>query len=203
MPANATDLPTPITPRGGDALLLVDVQNDFLPGGTLAVPHGTEILPVANRLISSFARRDLPIYATRDWHPEKHCSFHAQGGPWPAHCVACTRGAAFAPALALPRATEIISKATRPETDAYSGFEGTDLHDRLASLAVGRIVVGGLATDYCVLRTALDALRLGYHVLLVVDAIRAVDVKSGDGDRAIEQMRNAGAIPIVSSQISE
>src|SRR5690348_12260677 len=116
-----SDAPT-TTPRAGDALLLVDVQNDFLPGGSLAVPHGDEVIPPLNRLIQSFSRRSLPIFATRDWHPAEHCSFREQGGPWPPHCVAGTQGAAFPANLALPHDTAIVSKATTKEEDAYSGF---------------------------------------------------------------------------------
>lgn len=191
-----------ITPHTGDALLLVDVQNDFLPGGSLAVPRGDEILSPLNRLITSFARRGLTIVATRDWHPEKHCSFDAQGGPWPPHCVAGTHGAAFAPGLALPHETAVVSKATRPEEDAYSGFGNTDLHTQLAGRGVRRLFVGGLATDYCVLNTARDALAYGYQVLLLTDGIRAVDVVPGDGERAVSEMEALGAKPIRSAQVA-
>lgn len=195
--------PEIITPHAGDALLLVDVQNDFLPGGSLAVPRGDEVLPPLNRLITSFARRGLTIVATRDWHPEKHCSFNAQGGPWPPHCIAGTRGAAFAPGLALPHETAVVSKATRPEEDAYSGFGDTDLHTQLAGRGVRRLFVGGLATDYCVLNTVRDALAYGYQVLLLIDGIRAVDVALGDGERAESEMEALGAKPIRSAQVAE
>jgi len=177
----------------GDALLIVDMQNDFLPGGNLAVPHGDEVVPVLNRAIGAFEAQGLPVYATRDWHPERHCSFHAQGGPWPPHCVAHTRGAEFAPALRLPPAATVISKATSADRDAYSGFEGTDLDQRLRAAGIRRLFVGGLATDYCVLNTVRDALRLGYDVQLLTDAIRAVEVQSGDGQRAEEEMARLGA----------
>jgi nicotinamidase/pyrazinamidase len=177
----------------GDALILVDVQLDFLPGGSLAVPHADEVVPVLNRYLAVFRRLTLPVVATRDWHPPDHCSFRPQGGPWPPHCVAGTDGARFAPRLDLPRDVHIVSKATARDKDAYSGFEGTDLDDRLKRLAVTRLFVGGLATDYCVLNTVRDALRLGYATFLLVDAVRAVDVAPGDGVRAIEQMRRLGA----------
>lgn len=180
-------------PQPGDALLIVDVQNDFLPGGSLAVPRGDEAVPVLNRYLRAFMAKNLPVYATRDWHPERHCSFRAQGGIWPPHCVAGTRGAEFAAALQLPPSAVIISKATTVEQDAYSGFQGTDLNERLRAANICRLFIGGLATDYCVLNTVRDALRLGYGVLLLTDAIRAVDVQPGDGQRAEQEMLGLGA----------
>src|SRR5450759_2178167 len=153
-------------PRTGDALLIVDVQNDFLPGGSLAVPHGDEVVTVLNRYLKLFETRTLPVYATRDWHPAQHCSFRAQGGPWPPHCVAKTSGAAFAAALQLPPSAVIISKAATVEQDAYSGFQGTSLDQQLRADNIRRLFIGGLATDYCVLNTVRDALRLGYQVLV-------------------------------------
>ena len=180
-----------LQPQPGDALLVVDVQNDFLPGGSLAVPRGDEVVPVLNRYLRAF--QNLPVYATRDWHPERHCSFRAQGGTWPPHCVAGTYGAEFAAALQLPPAAVIISKAAAAEQDAYSGFQGTDLDARLHAANIRRMFIGGLATDYCVLNTVRDALRLGYEVLLLADAIRAVDVQPGDGLRAEQEMVSLGA----------
>lgn len=185
-----------ITLQPDDALIVVDVQNDFLPGGSLAVPHGDEVVPVLNRYLAVFAARDLPIYATRDWHPADHCSFKARGGPWPPHCVAKTRGAQFAGNLELPTGTIVISKATGPDKDAYSGFEGTDLDARLRARKIKCLFVGGLATDYCVLNTVRDARRLGYEVRLLADAIRAVNVKPDDGRKAEEEMRRLGAQPV-------
>ena len=182
-----------IQPQLGDALLIVDVQNDFLPGGGLGVPHGDEVLTVLNRYLQIFAMQNLPVYATRDWHPEQHCSFRAQGGPWPPHCVAGTRGAQFAAALQLPLATVIISKATTEKQDAYSGFQGTNLHRKLHASRIRRLFIGGLATDYCVLNTVRDALQFGYRVLLLSDAIRAVNVQPGDGLRAEAEMTRLGA----------
>lgn len=178
--------------RQGDVLLIVDVQNDFLPGGSLAVPCGDEVVPVLNRYLKIFVAKNLPVYATRDWHPERHCSFRAQGGIWPPHCMAGSRGAEFAAALQLPSSVEIISKATT-EQDAYSGFQGTDLDARLRAANIRRLFIGGLATDYCVLNTVRDALRLGYQVMLLGDAIRAVDVRPGDGLRAEQEMISLGA----------
>jgi nicotinamidase-related amidase len=197
-----SDAPT-TTPRAGDALLLVDVQNDFLPGGSLAVPHGDEIIPPLNRLIQSFSRRSVPIFATRDWHPAEHCSFREQGGPWPPHCIAGTPGAAFPANLALPHDTAIVSKARTMEEDAYSGFGGTELHYQLRTAGAQRLFIGGLATDYCVLNTVRDALAKGYEVQLVADAVRAVDVKPGDGERAIDEMRKLGATLITSAQVAD
>lgn len=184
-------------PQAGDALLLVDVQNDFLPGGSLAVPCGDEVLPVLNRYIGGFMAQDLPVYATRDWHPARHCSFRAQGGPWPPHCIADTHGAAFAAGLRLPPDATVISKATTEDQDAYSGFQGTDLDRRLRAANIRRLFVGGLATDYCVLNSVRDALQLGYAVMLLTDAIRAVDVQPGDGQRAEAEMVRLGAQGLV------
>jgi nicotinamidase/pyrazinamidase len=189
------------TLQTGDALIIVDVQNDFLPGGSLAVTHGDQVVPVLNRYAAAFGARPLPVYATRDWHPANHCSFRSQGGPWPPHCVAGTSGAAFGPDLKLPASTVVISKAESPDQDAYSGFEGTDLHDRLRAQGVRRVFVGGLATDYCVLNTVRDALFHGYQTFLLTDAIRAVNVQPGDGQRAEEEMRRLGAVPVTLQEL--
>lgn len=185
----------PVRLRREDALVVVDVQNDFVTG-TLRVPDAAAIVPVLNRYIAEFRCRGLPIVATRDWHPANHVSFRGQGGPWPAHCVAGTFGAAFAPGLELPAGTLLVSKATAPGRDAYSGFEGTDMDDLLRARAIARLFVGGLATDYCVLGTVRDALRLGYGVFLLADAIRAVNVHPGDGAAAEREMAQAGAVPM-------
>jgi nicotinamidase/pyrazinamidase len=190
-----------LQPQPGDALLIVDVQNDFLLGGSLAVTRGDEVVPVLNRYLGIFAAQHLPIYATRDWHPQRHCSFRAQGGPWPPHCVADTRGAQFAAALQLPPAAVIISKAATVEQDAYSGFQGTNLDQQLRATRIRRLFIGGLATDYCVLNTVRDALQLGYEVLLLGDAIRAVDVRPGDGLRAEEEMTKLGARSITVDEV--
>lgn len=180
----------------GDALISVDVQNDFLDGGSLAVPHGNEVIPVMNRYIRAFEEKRLPVFATRDWHPANHCSFKAQGGPWPPHCIQGTEGAEFPPDLSLPEDAVIISSATRPDKEAYSGFEGTDLHERLQKIGVKRLFIGGIATDYCVLNTVRDALSLGYEVYLLEDAIRAVNVNPDDGEKAKEGMFGLGARPM-------
>jgi nicotinamidase/pyrazinamidase len=185
-----------------DALLVVDVQTDFLPGGRLAVPGGDEVVPVLNGYVGLFRRRALPVVATRDWHPPDHCSFVAQGGPWPPHCVAGSRGAAFARGLVLPRDAVVVSKATTAERDAYSGFEGSGLDRLLREAGVTRVFVGGLATDYCVLNTVRDARRLGYAVCLLTDAIRAVNLAPDDGQRAIDEMVRLGAVPLTLEELA-
>ena len=177
----------------GDALLIIDVQNDFLPEGNLGVPHGDNIIQKLNKYLHIFTTHHLPIYATRDWHPSQHCSFHSQGGNWPVHCVAGTYGAKFPSTLELPTSTIIISKATMPEKDAYSGFQYTNLNANLRSASIHRLFIGGLATDYCVLNSVRDALNLGCQVYLLIDAIRAIDAKPGDGQRALDEMKSLGA----------
>lgn len=180
----------------GDALLVVDVQRDFLPGGALAVPDGDRVVPVLNEYIALFAREELPIVFSRDWHPADHCSFQARGGPWPPHCVAGSPGACFAPRLKVPAVATVVSKATTSAADAYSAFERTCLAEWLHGRGRRRLFIGGLATDYCVLATVRDALAAGFEVMLLVDAIRAVDVHPGDGARALQAMRAAGAHPV-------
>ncbi len=191
-----------ITPHEGDALIVVDLQNDFLPGGALAVPGGDRVIAPLNHYIERFHRAHLPVVATRDWHPENHCSFFEQGGTWPPHCIAGTEGAAFADTLELPADAVIVSKADSPERDAYSGFQGTDLAERLRQMGVHRLFIGGLATDYCVLNTVMDALREAFEVFLLTDAIGAVEAESGDGEQAVEQMRAEGARPITTEDLS-
>jgi nicotinamidase/pyrazinamidase len=177
-----------MTERGRTALIAVDVQADFMPGGSLAAPHGDEVV---GSLVEAARAADIVI-ATRDWHPPHHVSFAAQGGPWPVHCVATTPGAAIAPDVDRV-ADVVVSKGTNPAVDAYSGFDGTGLADILRAFGVGRLLVGGLATDYCVRATVLDARREGFEVVVLGDAIRAVDVAPGDGERALAEMKAAGA----------
>jgi nicotinamidase/pyrazinamidase len=173
----------------GDALLIVDPQVDFCPGGTLAVPGGDGIFPAVNR-----AARMLPLtVASRDWHPADHVSFRARGGPWPAHCVAGTPGAEFHRDLETDRITHVFSKGADPDAEAYSAFDGTGLAEWLRDHQVGRLYVAGLATDYCVRASVLDARREGFDVVVLADAIGAVDVTAGDGERALDEMRQAGA----------
>ncbi|WP_405226473.1 nicotinamidase [Lentisalinibacter sediminis] len=183
-----------LKPHKGDALILVDVQNDFLPGGALGVPEGDEVIPVLNKYSELFENLGLPIVATRDWHPEDHCSFEAQGGPWPPHCVAGTKGAAFATDLDLHGDTKVISKAETPDEEAYSGFQGTGLNQWLKERGVKRVFVGGLATDYCVRETVRDGLVNGYEVVLLEDAVRAVNVEPDDGEKAVTAMEKDGAV---------
>ena len=185
---------TDFRPHPGDALIIVDVQKDFLPGGSLPVAAGDEVIPPLNEYARRFRAAGLPVVATRDWHPPDHRSFAAQGGPWPSHCVAGTDGARFAAALHLPTDTVVVSKAATPENDTYSGFDGNDLAADLRRQGVRRVFVGGLATDYCVLHTVRGALREGFATVLLTDAVRAVDVHPGDGDAAIAEMLALGAV---------
>jgi len=175
------------------ALILVDIQKDFCPGGTLAVTEGDQVVKPANRLMEDFEKNGLPVFLTRDWHPANHSSFKENGGFWPSHCIADTDGAAFHNGLKISKHAVIISKATDIDSDAYSGFQGTDLKERLRSLKITELIILGLATDYCVKNTVMDALSNGFSVSVVNEGIRAVDVKIGDGDRAIEEMKAAGA----------
>lgn len=188
-----------ITLTKGDGLLVADVQNDFLPGGSLAVAHADEVIGPINRLLALYLDHGLPVYVTRCWHPPNHCSFTAQGGPWPPHCIAHSHGAAFADALALPAEAAIVSKGTHSDAEAYSAFRGTTLGEQLQAHGVERLAVCGLTTDYCVLNTASDALALGLRVLVVLDAIRAVDVQPGDGERALRLMAERGAVLVHST----
>jgi nicotinamidase/pyrazinamidase len=185
----------------GDALIVVDVQNDFCPGGALAVPGGDQVLPPLRRAIALFREAHLPVVFTRDWHPPDHCSFQDHGGPWPVHCVAGTPGARFHPDLQPVPEGEIISKGTSPHQEAYSGFQGTDLAPRLRAAGVRRVLVGGLATDYCVKATVEDAIEEGFAAVVLTDAVRAVDVKPGDGNRALEELERAGAREIRSGEL--
>ncbi|MEY3253710.1 MAG: hypothetical protein RL227_2683 [Pseudomonadota bacterium] len=175
------------------ALLVVDVQRDFLPGGSLPVPAGDRVLGPLRACAARCRAAGVPVLASRDWHPPAHCSLHAQGGPWPPHCVAGSPGAEFPPALALLQAGPLLCKGCMPGRDAYSAFDGTGLQRLLQALQVRRLVVGGLATDYCVLATVLDARARGYEVLVLRDAVAAVDVQPGDGACALARMEAAGA----------
>ena len=180
----------------GDALIVIDVQKDFLPGGSLPVAGSEAVIPMLNHYLAEFARRHLPIYATRDWHPQNHCSFLTQGGGWPVHCVANSKGAEFASDLVLPSWTVVISKGVAGNAQAYSGFEGTHLEKRLRGHGIRRLFIGGLATDYCVLNTVKDALGHGFNVFVLRDAIHAVNMKPGNGAKAEAEMFCLGAIPI-------
>jgi nicotinamidase/pyrazinamidase len=180
------------------ALLVVDIQNDFCPGGTLAVPEGDRIIPKVNRTVSLFGRRRLPILFTRDWHPRETKHFKGFGGAWPPHCIQGTKGARFHPSLVVPKEAMILSKGMDPEQDSYSGFQATtdrgrDLESTLRELGVEELFIAGLATDYCVRATTLDAIRRGFRVHVLTDVIRGVDVKPGDSEAALRDMRAQGA----------
>jgi nicotinamidase/pyrazinamidase len=181
------------------ALIVVDVQNDFCPGGTLAVSGGDEVVEPLNQLIDEFLARGEPVYKSRDWHPPTTKHFAKYGGTWPVHCVQNTWGAEFHPALRDDPRIQIISKGLG-DTDCYSAFDETDLAAQLQQQNIEEVLVGGLATDYCVKTTVLDALKNGFKVKAVENAMRAVDLQPGDGDRALEEMRAAGA-EIVDEQV--
>lgn len=183
------------------ALIVVDVQNDFCPGGTLAVPHGDEVVEPLNKQIDQFLQRGAPVYKSRDWHPATTKHFAIYGGTWPVHCVQDTEGAEFHPALREDPRITVISKGLG-DTDCYSAFDETDLASQLHEQGVEEVVVGGLATDYCVKNTVLDAVKHGFKVKALENAMRAVELQPGDGERAIEEMRAAGA-EIVSTDNTE
>jgi nicotinamidase/pyrazinamidase len=173
------------------ALVIVDFQNDFCPGGALAVPDGDAIVGRLNELAGSGAY-DL-VVATRDWHPPDHGSFAENGGPWPVHCVAGTPGAELNHALDPTPIDAIVDKGRARDTEGYSGFEDTGLAELLRERGVDHVTVVGLATDYCVKNTALDALREGFSVTVDSTATRGVDVQPGDSQRALDEVRAAGA----------
>jgi nicotinamidase/pyrazinamidase len=177
-----------------DALLVVDVQKDFCPGGALGVEEGDQVVPVMNRLIEKAGRSGAVIVASRDWHPPNHVSFEDRGGPWPMHCVQGTGGAEFHPDLELPANAVILSKGMHFDRDAYSAFDGTGLAERLRESNVKRVWVGGLAQDVCVKATVLDGREEGFEVHVLRPATRPVNVEPGDGDRALEEMKKAGAV---------
>jgi len=179
-----------------DALLIADIQNDFLPGGTLGIRGGDEIIPVLLTYIRRFQAHGLPVFLTRDWHPPNHCSFRTQGGLWPVHCVAGSHGSLAPPTFEAPASAVIIYKAIDADREAYSAFQDTPLHRHLQAIGVRRLFIGGLATDYCVLNTARDARAYGYAVCLLTDGIKAVNLQPEDGRHAEEEMINLGAVPV-------
>ncbi len=176
-----------------DGLIIVDVQNDFCTGGALPVHEGERVVPFLNEYIKLFKKAQASVVATRDWHPLNHISFKAQGGPWPSHCVQNTKGAEFHSNLQLPKSTTVVSKGINPNEENYSGFEKTELEKTLRNQGVERIFVGGLATDYCVKNTVLDGLRLGFEIVLLLDAIAGINAKLGDVESAINEMVKSGA----------
>ena len=182
-----------VTIEMNDALIVVDMQNDFLPFGSLPVTGGDEIIPTINKYIEIFKSQVLPIVFTRDWHPEEHSSFIEQGGKWPIHCVQHTLGAEFSRQLVIPDTTILVSKASSVDKDAYSGFQDTQLADILNVLDVRRVFVCGVATDYCVKATVLDALEEGLETFFLMDAVKAVNVTKEDGRKAELEMVEKGA----------
>jgi nicotinamidase/pyrazinamidase len=184
--------------QGKAALIVVDVQNDFCPGGALGVKNGDEIIPVLNRYMDRFRAAGLPVIATRDWHPVKTTHFKEYGGVWPPHCIQETRGAAFHADLHLADDVILVSKGMGADEDSYSAFHGKDdsgtpLSKLLRGLGVERIFVGGLATDYCVKYTALEGMKEGFTVVVLGDAIRGVNLQPDDSERALIAVRDAGA----------
>ena len=184
------------------ALILVDIQNDFCPGGALAVDEGDKIVSIVNSLISEFPL----VISTQDWHPPNHISFKEQGGPWPPHCVQGSRGAELHSGLRTDTVAHYFRKASSPGKDDYSEFEGKDEQGRsldlvLKSHGVNKLYIVGLATDYCVLETVLDGLKYGYDVYAVSDAMRAVNVSPDDGEKALQRMASAGAHIVTSDEV--
>ncbi|MEK6531128.1 MAG: nicotinamidase [Deltaproteobacteria bacterium] len=189
-------------------LLIVDVQMDFCPGGSFPVEGGDEVVPVINRYVALFRDLNLPIIASRDWHPPESSHFKGHGGSWPAHCVQGTTGAGFHPELKLPRSAVIISKGIYVEEEGYSAFDGYDADGRrldefFARFSVDAIYLAGLATDYCVKATALEALKRAYKVFLLEDAVKGVDKNKGDSDRSVAEMVNAGARPVKIKEVMD
>ena len=186
-------------PRQGlSALLVVDVQNDFCTDGALAIPGGEAVVAPLNRYTALFTGRDMPVFFSRDWHPPRTSHFREFGGPWPPHCVQGTHGAEFRADLAVPETSVVVSKGTSFADEGYSMFDARDergvtLSDLLRARGVSTLYVGGLATDYCVRASVLDALRGGFDTTVLIDAIRGLDRTPGDAERSVEEMRAAGA----------
>ena len=188
-------------PDRQSVLLLVHLQNDFCPGGSLPVPEGDHVIPVANAWIHMFASQGYGIVETRDWHPSNHCSFQEQGGPCPSHCVQGSFGAQFHPDLNMPPGTFIVSGGTHATQDPSSGFDGTTLDERLEDLGAQTLYVIGLATDYGVKQTVLEARRRGFRVVVIRDGVRGLDVEFGESDRALGAMQDAGAVVAQSADL--
>lgn len=183
------------------AIIAVDIQNDFCPGGALPVPDGNAVVYPMNLYITKFSEMGLPVYFTRDWHPQNHISFKTNGGKWPEHCVQETYGAELHKKLLIPSRAVIISKGISPDNEGYSGFQGTDLDKRLKAKNIRQLFIGGLATDYCVRSTVLDALHAGFDVVFLSDASKGVDVNPGDSEQAIDEMLREGAVKVVYGDI--
>jgi nicotinamidase/pyrazinamidase len=180
--------------KNRDVLLITDIQKDFLSGGALPIDGGEEIIPVLNNYIRIFYAAKAYVLASRDWHPTNHVSFNTQGGPWPPHCIQETNGAKFSPHLKLPEHTVVISKATEPTHESYSAFDGTNLTNELKRLGIKRLFIGGLATDYCIVNTVLDARKLGLETIVLMDATLGINVNPGDVNAAIKTMVASGAL---------
>lgn len=176
--------------RRGDALMIVDVQKDFCPGGALPIEDGDKVVPILNRWIAAAVARGVPIYASRDWHPVGHVSFNERGGPWPPHCLQDSDGARFHSNLELPDSAVIVTKGVRFDQDQNSAFDQTGIVEQLRKDGIQRLLVGGLAEDVCVLATALDARREGFEVALIADATRPVSTQKGE--KARKMMRDSG-----------
>ena len=181
-------------------LVVVDIQKDFCPGGAVPVYEGDKVIPILNKYVQRFVGAGAPIVFTRDWHPPDHNSFKSQGGSWPPHCIQNSDGAKLHPDLVVPPGAEIVSKADKKD-EAYSFFEGTDLAERLHRRGIKRLLVGGLATDYCVKETVLDGLRLGFEVYHLDDASHGVNVNPGDSELALREMVAKGAKRITLSDL--
>ena len=184
------------------ALLIVDVQNDFCPGGALGIPQGDKIIPAINKYTKAFSSKKLPIFVTRDWHPVRTKHFKDFGGVWPVHCIQNTLGSAFHSKLKLPKGAIFLYKGMDPEKDSYSAFQaqelnGTGFAHLLKLLKVNELYICGLATDYCVRFSTLDALKHGVKVKILIDAIKGVDLKKGDSQKAIKEMTRKGAKTII------
>lgn len=195
--------PLDLNLNNNDVLIIADIQKDFLPGGALPIKEGDQIIPALNTYAKIFKKVGAKVVASRDWHPANHVSFTTQGGKWPPHCVQETEGAKFSPDLKLPEGTMIISKATDPEKEAYSVFDGTHLGEQLKSLGVKRVFIGGLATDYCIVNSVLDARNLGFNVVVLADATLGINVKQGDVDKAFKTMSQAGALQVTMADFPE
>ncbi len=192
--------------RSSKALLVVDVQNDFCPGGALGIHGGDRIISILNRYIKYFEKQNLPIFVTRDWHPKVTKHFQLFGGVWPIHCVERSYGAQFHPELELPKEATVMSKGMNPEEDSYSAFHATDSSGRalanlLKNLGVSQIYIGGLATDYCVKYSVLDALRSGLEVFVLTDAVAGVNLQPEDSSLAMEEMARGGAKKTICEEI--
>ncbi len=183
------------------ALIVVDLQIDFCPGGALGISEGDSIIPVINDLIDIFHANSLPVIFSRDFHPVDHMSFTDEGGIWPKHCVKGTEGSDFHPLLKIPSDSRIVNKATEKDREAYSAFDGTELLQILRNQKVTCIIICGLATDYCVKSTALDGVEEGFRVIVVKDAVRGVEVTEGDIYMAFEKMMNAGVTVSSSAEV--